>query len=134
MNRDLLTRLLSCSGVLLFISLLFVPGCDSGASNGGGISSGTAPASPTGISVSPGNAKGTIMIHWDGIRGTSYYIIYSSTTPEIENNKFKSKRKVVKPNFTISGLTSGKTYYFAVTAINGSGESRMSREVSGMAP
>ena len=134
MNRDLFNRLLTCSGVFLLISTLFLPGCDSGASNGRESSSGTAPSSPTGLSVSSGNAKGTIMVHWDGGREASSFIIYSATTPGIENNKFKSKRRVVKPSFTISQLTSGKTYYFAVTALNENGESKMSAEVSAIAP
>jgi fibronectin type 3 domain-containing protein len=134
MNRELLTRLFSYYGIVLFICLVFLPGCDSGLSNEGGTSSGTAPSSPTGVSVSSGSAKGTIMVHWDALREAGSYIIYSSTTPGIENNKFRNKRRVTKPNFTISGLTSGKTYYFSVTALNGSGESGMSAEVSATAP
>jgi fibronectin type 3 domain-containing protein len=135
MNRDLSTRLLGYYGIALFISLLYLQGCDSRTSpNSGGSSSGSAPSSPTGVSASSGSAKGTIKVQWDGVKEAGSYIIYSSTAPGIENNKFKSKKRMTKPNFTISDLTSGKIYYFTVTALNGSGESKMSVEVSATAP
>ena len=134
MIRKSLTRLFSYCGIVLLICLVSLPGCDSGPSNGGGSSPGSAPSSPTGLSVSPGNAKGTIMVQWDAVREAGSYVIYSAATPGIENNKFRSKRRVTKPGFTISGLTSEKTYYFAVTSLNGSVESGMSIEVSATAP
>jgi hypothetical protein len=91
-------------------------------------------SSPTGVYAVSGNNKGAVLIHWDEVKGVTKYHIYTSITPGVENNKFKSRKSGARSPFLYTGLTSGKAYYFTVTAGNGAQESSMSSEISVTAP
>jgi hypothetical protein len=54
--------------------------------------------------------------------------------PGVSTTTNLSKNSVPTPPFSQSGLTPGFTYYFIVTAVNDSGESSASFEVSAVAP
>ena len=134
MRYKILVRFLNCSAKYTAISFLLLTGCESAFTNEGAPALVTVHSAPTGVYAAAGSKKGTILIHWDFVREASPYHIYTSMTPGVENNKFRSKMKMIKAPFLFSGLTSGKTYYFAITAASGSQESPMSMEVSATAP
>lgn len=134
MRPGLLIRFRKNAVKCMAVSLLLLTGCDSTFTNGGISSPVTVYSPPTGVYATAGSKKGTILIHWDSVREASSYHLYTSMTPGVENNKFKSKKKLMRPPFLVSDLTSGKTYYFALTAAKGVHESPMSIEVSATAP
>lgn len=73
--------------------------------------------------------NGAVTLKWNEVQGAISYNVYASTSPgvtKLSNNKFRNA-----PNpFTITRLEPGKTYYFIITAITDSGESKQSRELS----
>ena len=85
--------------------------------------SGTTPTAPTGVTATAGS--GQVTISWSDVSGaTSYNIYYWTTT-------IRTTILNVTIPYTHTGLTSGTTYYYAVTAVNSYGESSESSQVSG---
>jgi hypothetical protein len=73
------------------------------------------------------SGKATLM--WGDIPGAISYNIYVSVSPGVNKlNGFKISN-VTNP-FKFDQLEPGKTYYFIITVINGSGESEGSKELS----
>jgi predicted phage tail protein len=66
---------------------------------------------------------------WDDVSGATSYNIYWSDKPGV-TKKTATKISNVKNPHKIAGLKKGQTYYFAVTAVNASGESKESEEFS----
>ena len=63
------------------------------------------------------------------------YRVYYGTTSGRYNQAFGSGAYTAQSTFTVSSLTRGRTYYFAVTAIDGAGlESGYSNEASKTVP
>lgn len=101
----------------------------------------SAEASATPVSVSPPNAPAptasagtsSIQLTWttptDGGSPITGYNIYRSTTPGSEGG-VPFAQLGVTTSFTDSGLTSGTTYYYQVSAKNAVGEGPLSPEVS----
>ena len=86
-----------------------------------------APDAPSGVTASTGNAKATIS--WPSVAGASSYNIYWSTTSG-SGMSGTQITGVTSPR-DVNGLTNGTPHYFVVTAVNSSGESVISNEVSG---
>jgi fibronectin type 3 domain-containing protein len=95
-----------------------------GSSSGGG---GTAPAAPTGLSASAGNAQ--VSLSWTGSTGATSYNVYRGTTAGGESTT-PIATGVTATSYTDTGLTNGTTYYYKVAAVNTYGTSGMSNEVS----
>ncbi len=86
----------------------------------------TIPATPTNPAATAGDTQ--VVLNWDAMTGASGYKVYRGTTPGGE-----SGTAVASPGtntYTDTGLTNGTTYYYKVSAINASGESAKSSEVS----
>lgn len=77
---------------------------------------------------SDGSNKTEITLTWDVVQGASSYNIYWKDSPGVTQNGNKISN--VMPPYTIKGLKKNKTYYFAVAAVNPSGESAVSEEFS----
>jgi len=73
--------------------------------------------------------SGAATLFWNEVPGASAYNIYVSRTPGVTKFSGFKIPNVTNP-FKITQLEPGKTYYFVVTAVNGSGESEGSRELS----
>jgi fibronectin type 3 domain-containing protein len=72
---------------------------------------------------------GTVTLAWDDVSGATSYNIYWSDQPGV-TKKTGTKISNVKNPHKIAGLKKGQTYYFTVTAVNASGESKESDEFS----
>ena len=72
---------------------------------------------------------GTVTLAWDDVSGATSYNIYWSDQPGV-TKKTGTKISNVKNPHKIAGLKKGQTYYFTVTAVNASGESKESEEFS----
>lgn len=70
-----------------------------------------------------------ITLGWENVPNATSYNIYWSDKPGV-TKKNGAKIPNVKNPHKITGLKSGRSYYFVVTAVNASGESKESEEIS----
>jgi len=68
-------------------------------------------------------------LSWDNVAGAESYNIYWRSSPGVNKQNGKKISKVTSP-YTLKGLERGKTYYFVITAVKGSNESKESAEAS----
>ena len=73
--------------------------------------------------------SGEVTLSWDEVPGAISYNVYGSTSPNVTKLSGSKFRNVPNP-FTITQLQPGKTYYFVVTVVTDSGESKESKEIS----
>ncbi|HEY3330625.1 MAG TPA: hypothetical protein VGK19_11425 [Capsulimonadaceae bacterium] len=88
------------------------------------VSAVTAPATPTGLTATHGDAK--VDLHWDQVTGATSYKVYRSTTTTTETYFAPA------PTFTYSdtAVTNGTAYFYKVSAVNTGGESATGSEAS----
>jgi fibronectin type 3 domain-containing protein len=86
---------------------------------------GTAPATPTGLVASAGNAS--VGLTWTASAGATSYSIYRGTAAGAEGATAVGTS--TSNSFTNTGLTNGTTYYYTITASNTAGTSAKSAEV-----
>src|SRR5205807_2256998 len=85
------------------------------------------PAVPAGLKATGGNAQ--VVLSWSAASGATSYDVYRSATSGGEGaTPYKSG--ITATSFTDTGLTNGTPYYYQVSAVNSSGESAGSAEVS----
>jgi acyl-CoA thioesterase I len=70
-----------------------------------------------------------VTLAWDSVPNAASYNIYWSDKPGVTRQN-GTKISDVKNPYKMKGLIKGKKYYFVVTAVNASGESRESEEFS----
>jgi fibronectin type 3 domain-containing protein len=73
--------------------------------------------------------SGRVTLSWNEIPDAISYNIYASTSPRVTKLTGFKIRNVSNP-FTITRLSPGKTYYFVITVVTDSGESKESKEMS----
>ena len=83
------------------------------------------PAPPTNVAAAAGN--GQVGLTWTASVGAVSYNVYRSTST---GNEVLYHQGVVGTSFNDSGLTNGVTYFYQVSAVNGTGESSRSSQVS----
>lgn len=88
-------------------------------------STGQPPAAPVGLTAAAGNAQ--VSLSWATSVGASSYNVYRGTS---SGAAVLLQSGLTAPSFTNTGLSNGTTYYYQVTAVNASGESGRSGEVS----
>ena len=71
----------------------------------------------------------TATLAWDNVPEAVSYNIYWSESPGVTRENGRKIPNVTNP-YTVKGLKRGQTYYFVVTAISNSGESKESEEIS----
>jgi len=85
-----------------------------------------APAAPTGLSATPGNAQ--VTLNWTASSGAASYNVKRST---ITGGPYTTVAAgVTTTSYTDTGVTNGTTYYYVVSAVNSCGESVNSNEAS----
>jgi fibronectin type 3 domain-containing protein len=77
----------------------------------------------------PAPEKGDITLAWSDVPDATSYNIYWRDKPGV-TKKNGNKISNVKNPHKITGLKTGRKYYFVVTAVNAAGESKESEEIS----
>ncbi len=85
------------------------------------------PLPPEQVEAQPSNKS--VILSWKPSLEASSYLIYWDTTGQI--TKEDKQIEVMTSPYTVSELTNGKTYFFAISAKNSFGESDLSKEVFG---
>ena len=83
------------------------------------------PAAPTNLAATAGN--GQVTLTWTAAGGAISYNLYRGTSGGGET---LLQSGLTGTSFTNTGLSNGTTYYYQITAVNSSGESARSTEVS----
>lgn len=86
------------------------------------------PAAPAGVSALAGSGLATIS--WQPVAGAVSYNVYWSTTGNVTPASGAEIPGVSATSQVLAGLVDGVSYYFVVTAVNASGESAPSVQVS----
>ncbi|MGO8673986.1 MAG: choice-of-anchor tandem repeat GloVer-containing protein, partial [Capsulimonadaceae bacterium] len=84
------------------------------------------PAAPTGLTATPGNTQ--VSLTWTASTWATSYSIYRGTASGAEGST--AIGTVTSTAYTDTGLTNGGTYFYKVSAANGSGTSPLSNEAS----
>lgn len=74
-------------------------------------------------------SEGQVTLSWDNAPDAVSNNIYYSDSPGVTRQSGKKLANVTNP-YTVKGLKRGKIYYFVVTAVTNSGESKESEELS----
>jgi len=85
----------------------------------------TAPAAPTGLQATAGNAQ--VGLTWTTSTGATSYSVLRSTT---NGGPYTQVATPTVTSDTDAGLTNGTTYYYVVAALNSAGESADSSQAS----
>ena len=85
------------------------------------------PAPPTGLIATGQNNN--VVLSWMPSTSATSYNVYRSTVMGGPYSAVSSPGSVSNPHYTDLNLSSGTTYYYVVTAVDGSGESGYSNEV-----
>jgi hypothetical protein len=104
--------------------------CPNGVQPGTGAAGQPWPLAPTGIAgTSPGT---TASVTWNAVTGATSYRVYRNTTGGASSALPGEPiyATVTSPAFGDSGLTSGTTYYYIVTAVNAAGYSAPSAQLT----
>lgn len=112
---------------LLFVQLAGCAGLSSTGNGPGGNSGGgaTAPAAPTGLLATAGNAE--VSLTWSASSGASGYYVQRAT---VSGGPYVQIAVPSANNYNNSGLTNGTTYYYVVSAFNSDGQSANSAQAS----
>jgi len=85
------------------------------------------PAAPTGVAAVPGNARA--LLSWGASAGATSYNVKRAT---VSGGPYTTINSPTTNSFTDTGRTNNTTYYYVVSAVNASGESANSSQVSAM--
>jgi fibronectin type 3 domain-containing protein len=91
------------------------------------IAAGTAPAAPTGLTATAGNAS--VALSWTASSGATSYNVYRGTTAGGESTT-PLATGITTTTYTDSTAVNGTKYYYKVAAVNAGGTSALSTEVS----
>ena len=97
------------------------------ACGGGGSDSVTPPSSPANLTADAGDNQ--VVLNWPSVSGADTYNVYYGTATPVTTSSTKLTGSVSAPK-TVTGLTNGTPYFFAVSAVNAGGESALSVERS----
>ena len=87
----------------------------------------SAPVAPTGLTAIGGT--GQVTLSWASVSNATSYNVYYATTSGVTTASGTKLSSVSAPHVQ-TGLTAGTTYFYVVTAVNSSGESAASAQVS----
>lgn len=122
--------------IVCSVVTLVLAGCASSSTSGGSGGGGggttptptpTAPAAPTGLAASAGNAQ--VSLTWTGSTGATSYSVKRGTS---SSGPYTQIGTPTATSYMDSGLTNGTTYYYVVAAVNSAGASANSSPASAM--
>lgn len=93
----------------------------------------TVPTAPQGVSATAGEHEGEINLVWRPISNARSYVLEYSLDPATPNS-WTHAGVATAANKTITGLTSGKRYWFRVAAIGAVGQSGWSEHATKVVP
>ena len=91
------------------------------------------PSAPTNLAATAGSADGSLTLSWDAVANATSYSIKRTPTSSTDAAE-KLETGITETKFDFTGLDTGVTYKFTVTAINGSGSSAESTVSHQLAP
>jgi fibronectin type 3 domain-containing protein len=91
------------------------------------VASGAIPATPTGLSANPGNAQATLT--WSSSSGATSYHVKRAT---ISGGPYTQVGAPTSAAYNDTSLSNGTTYYYVVSAVDSTGESANSAQVSAL--
>lgn len=109
---------------LLCLSFLLAA-CGGGGGSSGGGNGETPPPTPSGLSVTAGDAQ--VIISWAASSGATAYHVLRATNA---GGPYTVIASPAAATYTDSGLVNGTTYFYVLTASNSAGDSARSAEVS----
>ena len=129
---------------LIILLPLIIISCGGGSGGGSVSSGGTSGGGTSGGGTNGGTAEGEITLAWDSATDPAVagYEIHYGTVSKAVSGQYENSADVGMAtqtssnttSYTLGGLTSGQTYYIAVTAYDKSHiESNFSNEASGAA-
>jgi len=74
--------------------------------------------------------NGEVTLDWQMVADATSYNIYYGTTSSNLTKISTTPAVLIGPPYTVTSLTNGTTYYFALSAVNASGESDLSNPIS----
>jgi hypothetical protein len=83
------------------------------------------PAVPTGLTATPGDTQ--VLLTWNASAGASFYHVWRTTTSGFN---YLVQTSTATTTFRDVNVSNGTTYFYVVSAVNGSAESAVSAEVS----
>ncbi|MDO8461560.1 MAG: beta-propeller fold lactonase family protein [Deltaproteobacteria bacterium] len=110
----------------LLLILLVTPSC--GGEKDSSTTTTSVPAAPTGLTASASTTS--IALSWTAVDGATSYTLYYGTTTGVTVDNGSSISALTSTSYQHENLTTGKTYYYIVTASNDAGESTPSSELS----
>ena len=92
----------------------------------------TKPNAPSGIKTCRAESETSVYLDWNAVENaTSYDIEYSEKREYLEgSNQTSTQSNIKSTSYIVSGLESGKEYFFRLRAVNSQGESAWTRVVS----
>jgi len=123
------SQILLCVVAFLALGSIFA-GCGGGGNSGGGGGGGVQiPATPTGVSATPGNAQ--VVVAWSAVTSgmnaaTSFHVKRSTTS----GGPYTTIASPATTSYTDTSVANGTPYYYVVSAVNSAGESANSSEVT----
>jgi fibronectin type III domain protein len=76
------------------------------------------------IHAALGSTKGEINLHWDAISKARNYVLQAAVN---NLNNWKHVDIISEPQYTLSGLVTGKKYYFRIAPVFDSGQGQWSQ-------
>lgn len=92
----------------------------------------SAPAAPGTLTATAGDDGGEIELSWDAVRGARSYLVERATDPQA--GPWAMAGVAPRSSLVISGLESGRRYYFRVAAVTLNGQSPWSNHAVKVAP
>jgi fibronectin type 3 domain-containing protein len=124
MARSNATKSITSCAYILLALLQGCGGYANGGGNGGGGGS-KAPAAPTGLTASAGNAQ--VQLAWKASSAATAYYVKRSTT---SGGPYTQMATPTATSYADSSVTNGTKYYYVVSAYNSYGPSANSAEVN----
>ena len=111
------------------LAVFLLAACGGGGGGGASKVTGAVPATPWGMTVTPGNNEATVT--WNAVAGATSYNIYRSTSQGSQGSKIGTSTGA---NYTDGTAANGTSYYYEVTAVNAAGESPTSTQSAAVRP